>query len=348
MRRTGRRAAQAGPTPQVGQRRGSLPSSLSGNSQGARKSSSAAVISEGFCSITSSVFGLKSRQKLSSTACQLGAPARNLVELVLEPGGEIVGDVAFEEALEEGGQQPAAFLGIEAVLLDPDIVAVLQRLQRRGVGRGPADAELLHPLDQARLGITRRRLGEMLLGLDLLLRRRIAFAAAAAGGGCPRPRHRRGLLRKARGSRGRARPGRSRARRGGRSRRSARRWCARAWPRPSGSPARASRSARRAGHDRPIRRGRGRNRSAGSPRALPAHSWPWSRRCAACPAHSRRRSGRRPRARAAEIALRRHLHAVGAHIGDRRHPRRDPAPRASSGSPRSRACAPLPAAGSRW
>src|SRR6185312_5734512 len=41
---------------------------------------------------------------------------------------------------------------------------------------GAADAELLHPFDQARLRITRRRLGEMLLGLDLLLGGRVALA----------------------------------------------------------------------------------------------------------------------------------------------------------------------------
>ena len=60
--------------------------------------------------MTSAVFGLKSRQKSSSTACHCGAAAGNVVELVLEMGGEIVGDVALEEALEEGGQQPAALL----------------------------------------------------------------------------------------------------------------------------------------------------------------------------------------------------------------------------------------------
>src|SRR5581483_11002586 len=39
------------------------------------------------------------------------AAAGNLVELVLQMGGEVERDVAFEEALEKGGQQPAALLG---------------------------------------------------------------------------------------------------------------------------------------------------------------------------------------------------------------------------------------------
>src|SRR3546814_2365260 len=55
------------PSPQAGQARGSLPSPLSGKSMGARNSSSACVTSDGFCSITSAVLGLKSRQKASST-----------------------------------------------------------------------------------------------------------------------------------------------------------------------------------------------------------------------------------------------------------------------------------------
>src|SRR5215212_1095341 len=91
-------------------------------------------------------------------------------------GGEVEGDVALEEALEEGGQKPAALLRNEPVLLQLDIAPVLQGLKRRRIGGGAADAELLHLLDQARLGVTRRRLGEMLLGDDLLLRRRIALA----------------------------------------------------------------------------------------------------------------------------------------------------------------------------
>ena len=62
-----------------------------------------------------------------------------------------IADIAFEEAFEERGHQPPALLGEEAVLLDADIVAVLQHLHDRGVGRRAADAEFLHPLDQRSL-----------------------------------------------------------------------------------------------------------------------------------------------------------------------------------------------------
>ena len=162
------------PVPHAGQSRGSLPSSFSGNSHGARNSSSAAVTSDGFCSITSPALGLKSFQNASSNCCQPSPPARHVVEPFLELGGIIVIDIALEEALEERRHQPPALLGDEAVLVGPDIFAVLQRLQRRGIGRRPPDAELLQPLDQARFGIARRRLGEALRRLDPVLGRRIA------------------------------------------------------------------------------------------------------------------------------------------------------------------------------
>ena len=109
------------------------------------------MISDGFCSITSPALGLKSRQKSLEQFLPVEPPAGDVVELFLELGGIIEADVALEEALEEGGHQPAALLGNEAVLVEPDIFAVLQRLQGRGIGRRPADAELLEPLDQARL-----------------------------------------------------------------------------------------------------------------------------------------------------------------------------------------------------
>src|SRR5579884_16706 len=90
----------------------------------------------------------------------------DLVELVFQIGREIVFDVAVEEAGQKGGDQPAAVLGNEATLLKPHILPVLQHLQDRGVSRGPADAQFLEPFDKARLGIARRRLGEVLARRD--------------------------------------------------------------------------------------------------------------------------------------------------------------------------------------
>ena len=91
------------------------------------------------------------------------------VELLFEVGGEVVFDVAREEAFQERGQHAALVLGDQALLVDADIAAILQHLQDRGVGRGPADAELLHALDQRGFRIARRRLGEVLAGVDRAL-----------------------------------------------------------------------------------------------------------------------------------------------------------------------------------
>ena len=105
----------------------------------------------------------------------LGATAADFVELVLEPGGIVIGYIAIEEALEKAGQQPAAFLGEEAVLLDPDIGAVFQRLDNRGIGRGSPDAQFFHLLDQTGFAVARRGLGEMLGCIDGLLGRAVTL-----------------------------------------------------------------------------------------------------------------------------------------------------------------------------
>ena len=114
--------------------------------------------------------------ELGHHVAPVGAAVGDVVEPLLQPGGELGVDVALEEAGQEGGDQPAAILGDEAPVLQPHVVAVAQHGENRGVGGGAADADLLHLLDQARLGEARRRLGEMLLGLDRPARQRIALA----------------------------------------------------------------------------------------------------------------------------------------------------------------------------
>ena len=108
----------------------------------------------------------------------LRAAAGHVVQLFLQLSGIVEADVLFEEALEERGDESATLFSEEAVLLDAHVIAVLQRLDDRGIGRRATDAEFLHPLDQRRFGEARRWLGEMLFGGDVLLRRRIAVAQA--------------------------------------------------------------------------------------------------------------------------------------------------------------------------
>ena len=136
----------------------------------------------------------------------------------------------------------------EPLLLDPHIVAVAQHREGRGVGRGTADAELLHPLDQRRLGVARRRLGEMLGRVDALFREPLALAHRRQAARIPRPPRRPGLPDRGRGSRESARPGRWRGSRAGARRPppECRRSCARVRRSPSGRRWCGSRSVRRA------------------------------------------------------------------------------------------------------
>ena len=96
------------------------------------------------------------------------APAAggDLVEVVLHAGGERVVDLGREVALEEldhGERRPRRH---ERLALLPHVAAVLDRLHDRRVGRRPADAQLLQPLDQRRLGVAGRRLGGVAHGVD--------------------------------------------------------------------------------------------------------------------------------------------------------------------------------------
>ena len=119
-------------------------------------------------------------RELTPKVAQQVAPSHfvvgDAVELLLEPGREVVFDVAREEAFEECGQHPPLVLGHEPLFLDPHVAAVLEHLQDRGIGGGAADAELFHALDQRRFRVARRRLGEMLAGVDLTLGQRFARA----------------------------------------------------------------------------------------------------------------------------------------------------------------------------
>ena len=70
------------------------------------------------------------------------------VELFFQRRGEVILHIAREEILQERDHDAALVLAMQPLLLELDVAAVLQDLQDRGVGRGTADAELFHPLDQ--------------------------------------------------------------------------------------------------------------------------------------------------------------------------------------------------------
>ena len=98
---------------------------------------------------------------------------RNIVELIFHPGGEVIGNVTLEKALKERGEQSPGFFCKETVFLGPHIGTVLEHLDRRGICRWTPDAQFLQPLDEARLGKARWRLGEVLLGRNALLGRHV-------------------------------------------------------------------------------------------------------------------------------------------------------------------------------
>ena len=88
------------------------------------------------------------------------------VELVLQPGGEVVVDVGSKVLGEEAVDHPPDVGGQEALLVEEHVFPFLEGGDDAGVGRGPADAELFQGLDQAGLGKARWRLGEVLFRAD--------------------------------------------------------------------------------------------------------------------------------------------------------------------------------------
>ena len=180
------------PSPQLGHWRGSPPSALGGKMCGPSSSFSASSTSPTRRSLISPTAAREVAPEVAQHVLPFELAVGDEVELLLEVGGEVVLDVALEEALQERRDEPALVLGDQPLLVDADVVALLQHGERGGVGGGPADAQLLHALDQRRLGEARRRLGEVLLGLDAAVRQRVALgqrrqAAAVVVLGALRP-----------------------------------------------------------------------------------------------------------------------------------------------------------------
>src|SRR5216683_2032040 len=92
--------------------------------------------------------------------------ALHLVEALLERRGVgVIGD-DFEVVDHDRIHRFADASRVEPALLQLDVAVVLDRLDDRRIRGGTADASLLELADQGRLGVARRRLSEVLLGLD--------------------------------------------------------------------------------------------------------------------------------------------------------------------------------------
>ena len=88
----------------------------------------------------------------------------NLIEFLLHPGREGQVDVLAEVLDEEIGDDLRDGFRAQSTLLDPDVAAIGDRGDGRGVRRWSADPMLFEGLDQGRFRKAGRRLGEMLRG----------------------------------------------------------------------------------------------------------------------------------------------------------------------------------------
>ena len=95
----------------------------------------------------------------------------DLVELAPPCRGELdVEDVGERSTSRSVTRMPSSRRAAAASRLSSDVLLVEDRRHDRGVGRRAADALLLELLDERRLGEARRRLGEVLLGHQLVQR----------------------------------------------------------------------------------------------------------------------------------------------------------------------------------
>src|SRR6266566_1063220 len=105
-------------------------------------------------------------EELADDGHPLDLARGDTVEVLLHPNGEARVDDLREVLAQEIGDDEADVLGHEGSAFLSNIPAIHQRGDRRRVCRRPADAELLERLDERRFCEARRRLREMLRGIE--------------------------------------------------------------------------------------------------------------------------------------------------------------------------------------
>src|SRR2546426_1088222 len=105
-------------------------------------------------------------EELADDGDPLDLARGDTVEVLLHPNGEARVDDLREVLAQEIGDDEADVLGHEGSAFLSNIPAIHQRGDRRRVCRRPADAELLERLDERRFREARRRLREMLRGIE--------------------------------------------------------------------------------------------------------------------------------------------------------------------------------------
>ena len=111
--------------------------------------------------------GLEGFPELAQDGDALEVTLGDLVELLLHAGGEVRVDDLGKVLDEAVGDEFAHVVGEEATILEAHVVTRGDRPHDRGVRRRAADTEFLERLHERRLGVPRRRGGEMLLGEHL-------------------------------------------------------------------------------------------------------------------------------------------------------------------------------------
>ncbi|MCY1361163.1 hypothetical protein D9M69_478210 [compost metagenome] len=91
----------------------------------------------------------------------------NVVQVLFHAGGEAVVHQVGEAFIQAFGNDVAHLLGVETTVVHRDVTTLLNGGDDRRVSGWTADAALFQLLDQAGLGVARRRLGEVLAGIEL-------------------------------------------------------------------------------------------------------------------------------------------------------------------------------------
>src|SRR5262245_5462851 len=120
----------------------------------------------------------KIRPKLAQKLFPVELMVRYPVEVLFESCSKVIANVAGKEACQKSRHETTFVFRDKSLFVEPDIVPVAKKRQGRGIGRRPANPELLHTLDERGLGKARWRLCKMLFYLNFF------FSECFAGGHC--------------------------------------------------------------------------------------------------------------------------------------------------------------------
>ena len=107
---------------------------------------------------------------------------RNGIELILHGGGEVIVHQLGEVILQQAHHREGNPRGHQRVAAGEHVAAVLDGLDDGGVRRRAPNAQIFHLLDQAGLGIARRRVGGVAVGSNRSGLQRVALVEVRQAG----------------------------------------------------------------------------------------------------------------------------------------------------------------------